>query len=190
MVIPIKITFRNMDPSPAVETCVREHAEKLEQFDPRLHWCDAVVESVGKHKHKGRQYKVTVHLGLPGKTLHVNRTGPKNLAHSDIYVAIRDSFNAATRQMEDFARIRRMDVKSHETPLHGTVTRHFADKGYGFIETSSGEEIYFHHNSVINDGFNKLGVGAEVRLDVAYGESEKGPQATTVRPIGKHHIVD
>lgn len=189
MTIPIKITFRNMDPSAAVEARIREQAEKLEQFDARLHWCNAVVESAGKHKRKGRLYKVTLNLGLPGKTLQVNRAGPENAAHSDIYVAIRDSFDAATRQIEDFARVRRLDVKTHETPLHGAVTRHFADQGYGFIETSTGEEIYFHRNSVINDGFDKLAVGAEVRLDVAYGESEKGPQATTVRPVGKHHIV-
>lgn len=189
MSIPIKITFRNIDASPAVEAKVREGAEKLEHFDTRIQWCNVAVEGVDKHKHKGGLYRVSINLGVPGKTLQVNRAGPKNAAHSDIYVAIRDAFNAAVRQVEDHVRIRRDDVKSHETPLHGQVVRLFAEQDYGFIETSSGEEIYFHRNSVINNVFNALEVGSEVRLEVAYGESEKGPQATTVKPIGKHHIV-
>lgn len=189
MTVPIKITFRNIEPSPAVETRVREHAEKLEQFDTRIHWCNVVIEATDKHKHKGRLYRASINLGLPGKTLQVNRTGAKNAAHSDIYVAIRDSFAAAVRRVEDHARIRRDEVKTHETPLHGQVVRLFSYEGYGFIETSTGEEIYFHRNSVVNADFDKLEVGNEVRLEVAHGESEKGPQATTVKPIGKHHIV-
>ena len=38
--------------------------------------------------------------------------------------------------------------------------------------------------------FDKLDVGHEVRLEIAEGESAEGPQASTVRPIGKHHIVE
>lgn len=189
MTIPIKITFRNLDPSPALETRIREHAEKLEHFDPRIHWCNVAVEAVDKHKHKGRLYRISLNLGLPGKTIQINRRDRNKAAHEDIYVAIRDSFSAAVRQVEDYARIRRSEVKTHEAPPHGKVVRLFAEEGYGFIETSSGKEVYFHRNSVVNDAFDSLAVDSEVRLEVAYGESEKGPQATTVKPVGKHHIV-
>ena len=41
----------------------------------------------------------------------------------------------------------------------------------------------------MNDGFDTIEVGNEVRIESAENESEKGPQATTVIPIGKHHIV-
>lgn len=189
MTIPIKITYRNIDPSPAVEADIRKHAEKLEEFDARVHWCNVSVEAAGKHQQKGRLYKIAINLGLPGKTITANRAGPQNPAHADIYVAIRDAFNALGRQVEDYARVRRADVKAHEAPENGRVIRLFPDDGYGFIETAGGEEIYFHSNSVVDGQFPKLDVGSEVRLEIAYGESEKGPQATTVKPIGKHHIV-
>ncbi len=80
-------------------------------------------------------------------------------------------------------------MKSHETPNHGRVVKLFPEEGYGFIETASGEEVYFHRNSVVNEHFGKLKEGDEVRVEFAVDESEKGPQATTVKPIGKHHLV-
>lgn len=189
MSTPIKITYRNVDPSEAVERNIRAHAEKLEEFDPRIHWCNVNVEAEGERQNKGRIYRIAVNLGLPGKTITVNRAGPHNPAHEDIYVAIRDSFAAAVRQVEDYARVRRDDVKIHEIPEHGRVVRLFPEDGYGFIETAGGEEVYFHRNSVVQDKFAKLDIDSEVRLEIAYGESEKGPQASMVRPIGKHHIV-
>jgi cold shock CspA family protein len=185
---PIKITFRDIDPSPAIEADIRKHAEKLGEFDDRIHWCNVSVEAEGKHQRKGRHYKIVINLGLPGKTITANRAGPQNEAHSDIYVAIRDSFSAIGRQVEDHARVRRAEVKSHEAPQSGRVVKIFPEEGYGFIETPSGE-VYFHRNSVVEGDFAKLKVDSEVRLEIAYGESDKGLQATTVKPIGKHHIV-
>lgn len=189
MTIPVKITYRNIDPSEAVERDIRGHAEKLEEFDGRIHWCNVAVEAEGKHQNKGRIYRISVNLGVPGKTIATKRAGSHNPSHADVYVAIRDAFNAARRQVEDYARVRRADVKTHDAPAHGRVIRLFPEEGYGFIETSGGEEVYFHRNSVVEGDFTKLDVDSEVRVEIAYGESEKGPQATTVRPIGKHHIV-
>ncbi|MGB1548585.1 MAG: HPF/RaiA family ribosome-associated protein, partial [Alphaproteobacteria bacterium] len=40
----------------------------------------------------------------PGKELVVTHSGPKDHAHEDVYVAIRDAFGAAARQLEDHAR--------------------------------------------------------------------------------------
>jgi len=188
--IPIKITYRNIDPSEAVEQNIRDHAEKLEDFDNRIHWCNVAVEAEGKRQQKGRIYRIMINLGVPGKTITTNRAGPHNPAHEDIYVAIRDAFAAAQRQVEDYARIRRAEIKAHEMPDHGRIVRLFPKEGYGFIETAAGQEVYFHQNSVVEGDFAKLEVNGEVRLEIAYGESEKGPQASTVRPIGKHHIVE
>ena len=66
----------------------------------------------------------------------------------------------------------------------------FVERGYGFIETSDGREIYFHANSVVGSRLDQLKMADEVRLVIAEDESAKGPQATTVQLIGKHHIVD
>ena len=56
----------------------------------------------------------------------------------------------------------------------------------GFIETADGREVFFHRNSVLDDAFDRLTVGSEVRFVEEMGE--KGPQASTVRVIGKHHL--
>jgi cold shock CspA family protein len=70
------------------------------------------------------------------------------------------------------------------------VSKLFPGDDYGIIETPDGREIYFHRNSIVGDAFSRIKIGQEVRFVVAEGESEKGPQATTVHLVGKHHIVD
>jgi ribosomal subunit interface protein len=113
MQIPLQISFRNMDPSPAVEAIVREKAAKLDRFFERIVSCEVTVEAPHRRQHKGKLYRVRIDIGMPGKDVHVNQEGPKNQAHQDVYVAIRDAFDAAVRQVEDQAQRLRGDVKSH-----------------------------------------------------------------------------
>lgn len=82
----------------------------------------------------------------------------------------------------------RGDVKAHVAPEHSKVVRLFG--GYGFADTPDGQEIYFHKNSVTGDAFDELEVGSKVRLVIAESEGVEGTQASTVTPIGKHHIVE
>jgi ribosomal subunit interface protein len=174
-----------MDPSPAIEARVREAMDKLEQFHNRITACRVVVEAPHRRHNKGKLYHVRVDITLPGKEIVVNRESRLNHAHEDIYVAIRDAFDATRRQLEAYAREQRGQTKWHEPPPHGTVTALLFD--HGFITTADGREIYFHRNSVVNDGFDTLEVGNPVRYSESVGD--KGPQASTVQPLGKHHIV-
>lgn len=190
MQLPLQITFRHMDPSPAVEAAIRKNAERLDHFSNRVMACRVVVEAPHKHHRKGKLYDVLIDLTVPGEEIPVTRGGSQNHAHEDVYVAIRNAFDTACRLLEDHERRFRGVVKGHEAPLHGKILRLFPHEGYGFIETSDHNEIYFHKNSVTDPGFEKLEVGAEVRLVLAEGESDKGPQASTVTALGKHHIVD
>ena len=64
----------------------------------------------------------------------------------------------------------------------------FRSRIAAFIVSAEGNEIYFHRNSVVNGGFEKLAVGDEVRFVAQYSESVDGPQASTVVPLGKHHL--
>lgn len=107
--------------------------------------------------------------------------------HKDIYVAIRDAFKATRRQLQDYARKQSGAVKHHEPAPHARVSRLFPEEGYGYLETSDGGEVYFHKNSVLHDGFEKLAVGTEVSFVEEAGD--KGPQASTVRIIGKRRGV-
>ncbi len=185
--IPVQVTFRDMAPSPAVEAAIRGKAETFERFADRVIYCRVVVEAPHQRRRKGKLYQVRIDLDLAGGTLVVGREGPMNHAHEDIYVAIRDSFRAATRMLEEHERKRKGKVKSHETPPHGRISGMFPD--YGFIRSSDGREVYFHRNSVVDGDYDKLAVGDEVRLVVAEGEGAEGPQASTVVPVGKHHPV-
>lgn len=189
MQIPLQITFRHMAPSPAVEAAIRKHTDHLEHFSKRIMGCHVVVEAPHQHQHQGKLYSVRIDLTVPGEEIPVTHSGPLNHAHEDVYVAIRDAFNTAGRLLQDHVRRLQGSVKTHEAPLHGKVLRLFPYEGYGFIETADHQEIYFHKNSVTGDAFEKLEIGAEVRLDIAESESIHGPQASTVTAIGKHHIV-
>ena len=95
----------------------------------------------------------------------------------------RAGFDAARRRLEDYARRRDNRVKSHESPPCGRIAWLDRGRGYGFIGTPDGREIYFHRNSVLNAGFDRLEVGAPVRYHEEAGE--KGPQASTVHVEGK-----
>jgi cold shock CspA family protein len=78
------------------------------------------------------------------------------------------------------------EVKLHEVEAHGRVSKISAAEDHGFIATPDGGEIYFHRNSVIDNAFDRLSVGSEVRFAEELGE--KGAQASTVHLIGKHHL--
>ncbi|MEX2631984.1 MAG: HPF/RaiA family ribosome-associated protein [Tistlia sp.] len=182
----LQIAFHGMDPSPAVEARIRERVARLERLFDRLVSCRVVVEAPHRHGRQGKLYRVKVLIGVPGHDIEVAHNKPLDHAHEDVYVAIRDAFDAAGRRLEDYARRIRGDVKTHEPPLLAGVARLFPD--HGFAVDGEGNEIYFHRNSVVGD-FGQLAPGDEVRLVVAYGESAAGPQATTVDPTGRRRAA-
>jgi ribosomal subunit interface protein len=190
MDVPLELSFRNMDPSDAVAARVREKVAKLEQYFGHINSCRVVVEAPHRQHRKGKLYHVLVEVAVPGRRLVVNRDPAARHAHEDVYVAIRDAFHAAQRRLEDHSRKVTGRVKTHEVPTHGQVASLNGPQGYGFILLPDGQEIYFHRNAVVNAGFDRLNSGDDVRLVIAEGESEKGPQASTVIPLGKHHLTE
>ena len=114
MQTPLSVTFHNMERSDAVEARIREKVDKLETFHDRITSCHVVVEAPHRRHHKGKRYKVEIVLEVPGGEIAVSRAPGKNFAHEDIYVAIRDSFAAAQRQLQDHAQRQRGEVKTHE----------------------------------------------------------------------------
>ncbi|HXV83474.1 MAG TPA: HPF/RaiA family ribosome-associated protein [Candidatus Binatia bacterium] len=212
MRFPLQIKFRNMPQSQAIEDNIREKASKLDSFYDRIMSCRVVVEAPHRHRRKGKAYEVRIDLTVPGGELVINRS-PKRLkaaksslaeqpettlieshepsklgAHADVYVAIRDAFNAASRKLQDYARRQSGAVKLHEGPPRARVSRLFPEERYGFLETADGREIYFHGNSVLKPGFERLNAGAEVYF--AEEQGEKGPQASTVRLIERQGDQD
>ena len=182
---PLEMTFRNMDPSPALEEVVRERTGRLEQFCGEIIGCSVVVESPHKHHHKGNLFHVRIDLTVPDREIVVQRSPDEEHAYEDPYVALRDAFDAARRQLEDYVRKRQGKVKHHEDTPHGRVTVLVPEQDYGRLETPDGRDIYFHRNSLVNDDFDDLEIGTELRFAEEAGE--KGPQASSAFVIGKHH---
>ncbi|MEN8259615.1 MAG: HPF/RaiA family ribosome-associated protein [Pseudomonadota bacterium] len=178
MQLPIQITFRGFPHSDAVEANIREKAEKLGKFYSHIVSCRVVVEAEHHHHHKGNLYHVRIDMTMPRKELVVSREHHDKQAQEDVYVAIRNAFNAAKRQLEDYARTQRGDTKTHASPAHGTVARLLPEEDHGYILTADGREIYFHRNSVRGGEFGDLKVGSEIRYTEE--EGDLGPQASTV----------
>jgi len=190
MELPLSVTFRGMDSSSAIENDIARQVEKLERRFGRIMSCRVVVEAPHKRQQKGRLYHVSVDLKVPGREIAANSTGPKDHAHEDMHVAIRDAFEAVKRRLQDHVRKGLGATKTKEVPVHGRIAKLIAEEDYGFIHTSDGRDVYFHKNAVVDGTFEKLKTDQEVRLVIAEGEGEKGPQASTVKPLGKHHILE
>jgi cold shock CspA family protein/ribosome-associated translation inhibitor RaiA len=184
MQIPLEIEFRNTEGSAAIEVYIREHAEKLEDFFDRVTGCRVLLEVPHHHHRKGNLYHVRILVTVPRKELVVDRQPSNHRSNEEVHVAIRDAFKAMRRQLEDYVREMRGDVKSHVLPPHGRIHRVFPEAGYGFIATADGREIYFHRHAVLDDAFDKLEVGSEVRFEEEQGN--EGPQASTVTLVGRY----
>ena len=117
MQLPLQIIFRNIPPSEAVEAKVRERAKKLAIITDNITACRVTVEAPHKHQHKGSTYQVRFDLTVPGMEIVVSRDPCLNHAHEDIYVAIRDAFNALRRQLEDYVKQRQGKDKQHQQNL-------------------------------------------------------------------------
>jgi ribosomal subunit interface protein len=181
-----KIDFKNMDPSDFITARIEERAGRLSRFFDRIIDCHVTVEAPHRHHQRGNLYCIHVVVQVPGTQIVVNRDRGQDHAHKDVYVAIRDAFDAVERQLAAHAERCRGEVKVHEPPLQGRIARLFPGDGYGFVQLTDGSEVYFHRNSVVAARFEELAIGQPVRLAIADGESEAGPQVTTLRPI--HHM--
>jgi len=125
---------------------------------------------------------VRIDIGVPGNEIVVNRDN-----HEDVYVALRDAFDAAKRQLDDYSRRLRRETKTHEAEYIGEVVRLFPEEGYGFIRRADGDELYFNSDNLVNTTFAQLNEGVAVKFieDMA----AEGPQAKRVS-VGRHHLPE
>lgn len=187
MTIPLKITFPDFPHSDAIADRIRKRLAKLESICSWLISCEVNVGYTNHKHHRGNLYFVSVDLSLPGEEIVSGKGGNYQAEHKDVYVALRDAFDIAERQLiRNMERRRvRQRVHRHEAPPHGRVLRivleNSAGEGYGFLQSPDGREIYFNSHSVLNDAFTELKVGSEVRFAEEMGN--EGPQASTVELI-------
>ncbi len=159
MQIPLQITFHDVSHSEALDKHIREKAGKLERFYTGLMGCKVVVEQPGLHQHKGKPFNIRIDLTVPGAEIVVDRQQDE-----DVYVALRDAFNAARRKLEDYGRRQRLEIKTHDPVLSGRVARLVAEERYGFIAGIDGREFYFSAMNLANGNYDHLAEGDEVHF--------------------------
>jgi cold shock CspA family protein/ribosome-associated translation inhibitor RaiA len=187
MQTPVEIDFQGMDARPELHTTIAEHVAELEQRYGRVTACRVVLKGPGGHHQTGGLYEVNIRLALPeGREVNVDRTAMADERHSDVTFAINDAFKRARRQLQDQVRELQGQVKHREGPPIGTVVQLDPLGEFGLLESSDGQEIYFHRNSVLGGDYAHLEVGSRVTYAEEMGD--KGPQASTVKLMQKHSL--
>jgi cold shock CspA family protein len=184
MQTPVEIDFQGMTAHPDLKVAIDAQVARLEERFGRVTACRVVLKAPSGHHQTGGLYEVNIHLALPdGRDVDVARTPDADERYADLAFALNDAFKRARRRLQDKVRRMQNKVKEHEAPPIGTVVRIDPSGDFGFIEASDGHEVYFNCNSVL-DAPSRLAVGARVSFAEEMGE--KGPQASTVKLLGKH----
>ena len=187
MQTPVEIEYQGMEARPQIQAALAKHVADLEQRFGRVTACRVVLKAPGGHHRTGGLYEVNIRLALPdGREVNVDRTAQADERHSDLDFAINDAFKRARRQLQDQVRELQGQVKHHEGPPIGTVVQLDPLGEFGLLKASDGQEIYFHRNSVLGGDYSRLVVGSRVTYAEEMGE--KGPQASTVKLMGKHSL--
>jgi cold shock CspA family protein len=156
------------------EAAIRREIRKLSSFSNRILGVQVTVTAPHRRLHREViRYQVRIRIEAPLKDLVVKRQ-----EHTELLTAVQEAFKAARRLVQDHVRRHRAPVSPTASASRGKVARLFPYEGYGFIEGSNGDEVYFHRNSVLGGAFEKLAAGSPVRY--AAEDGEKGLQASTV----------
>lgn len=185
METPVEIDFQGTKPSATIRAEITRHLAGLEQRYGRMTAGRVAVRAPTGHHRTGGLYEVHIHLSLPnGREVKISRTSQNDERYADPAFAINDAFKRARRQLQDQVRRLQGQIKQHEEQPLGTVAKLDPSGEFGFLGTSDGREIYFHRNSVLNGAFSRLKPGTRVSFSEEMGD--KGPQASTVKLLGKH----
>lgn len=180
----VQIEFQRCEDVGRLRQHIQDNVMELERRFSRITACRVFVRGPSEHHAKGGAFEVRIHLELPGdKQIDINRTLDEDSRHADAHFAIEDAFKRARRSLKDIVRRMQGHEKLHEPTPTATVRLVRRKEGYGFLDTTDGRDIYFHRNSVLNEGFDQLSPGALVHFTEEAGD--EGPQASTVRPAGK-----
>ena len=126
----VEVTFRNIKTSAWLEREIRQRAGKLETYCPDIVACRVLVSKPHRHHEHGNRFDVHIDLVVPGEEIAVSHSprlrevkgkdataGVKRVEiegmRKDVLLVVRNAFAAAKRQLQDYARRRRLAVKSH-----------------------------------------------------------------------------
>jgi ribosomal subunit interface protein len=185
MQIAPEIVYRDVERSEWVESYVLERMRRLDKFAQGITRCHVTLTREQASRQKGNRYSVMVEVRIPPQhNLAIKKEKEIREMRSQLPAVINLAFAAIERQLKKTAALRRYEQKDHnDEQSRGIVEQLLAD-GYGFIRTvDDNRQFYFHRNSVLHDGFERLAIGTEVRFSAE--EGEQGPQASSVQIVSK-----
>jgi ribosomal subunit interface protein len=107
--LPVLIHLHDMPLSEAVEAKSQARADRLARFSDEIQKFEVWLESPHGHHRKGPLYGIRIRLTVPGEEITIELQPETD----DVYVAIREAFDAARRKLEDYERRRRGQLKAH-----------------------------------------------------------------------------
>jgi len=170
-----QIQTQHVTLQPDWRALIEERLRRLGERYPRLIRVHVTLKH-GRHHAKGTE-EVDIVATCPGATL---RAAKQEESMRD---AIHAALDALERELVAHHEARRHFGKAPGPRASGTVARLFTDRGYGFILTENGEEVYFHRNALHELDFVSLGLGFPVELEIEH--AARGPQASRVFPVGE-----
>jgi cold shock CspA family protein len=177
--LPLQITLHHTTLAPELERQVRARADRLARYYGRISACRVTIDVPQSRRHSdAKRYGVRIALAVPGGAIVISRQ-----PRADLMTELQRAFEAARRRLQDRARHLRGAGKLHEPRLTGRVSELDPLGGYGFLLSADEQTVYFDRNGVTDGGFDRLEVGSRVRYREEAGE--KGPQASSVVPLGR-----
>jgi ribosomal subunit interface protein len=168
----ISIEGHQTDIQPELRERITQRLEELNMPHEDLLHARVALEKATHHQQGADEVRVI--LALPGKMLTAKKTAPT------LYDAVNAALETIERELKEFRDQRRGVAKEPGPRIRGRILRVFRDRGYGFAETETYQEVYFHANSVHGIAFEALEVGMAMDLEIEAGE--KGPQASRITP--------
>src|SRR5476649_2368345 len=97
---PITLTFRDLDRCGALEDRARQLGARLERYNGRITQCQMRCKGPDSSSDSRTPYLVKIDLIVPGAQIHADSLHVDGAGHRDIYLALRDAFNNAKRQLQ------------------------------------------------------------------------------------------
>jgi len=131
MILPVQITYRNLEDSPEMAAWIQEEASKLDKYYGRITSCRVLVEIPHAQREWGRAYNIRIDLRVPREELVVKyettlraatrraidksakrqaKRLKREVPHKDAHLAIRNAFRLAKRRLQDYSEKQREPV--------------------------------------------------------------------------------
>jgi len=135
----VEVTFRNLKSSEWLDREIRQRARKLDTYCPDIVACRVLVGVPHRHREHGNRFEVHIDIVVPGEEIAVSHSPSIRETKSDgegaigkrmeilgmrkdVLLVVRDAFAAAKRQLQDYARRRRLAVKAHTARISAART--------------------------------------------------------------------